>query len=195
MDDNRIPKDLAGHFLISETDLLDPNFFRSVVLITDHGQEGAFGLIVNRAAHVCMQDILPEFTDCAAGQIPVFIGGPVEQQYLFLLHDGLGGISLPGPSTMPVDGVFFQPLTENIAKVLRETYVRGSHKIHIFAGYSGWENGQLEMELDQGAWLVHPASSGIVFHPDPEKGWKDAMSSKGDLYRIIAQTGFKPSIN
>ncbi len=186
---------LAGNFLISETDLIDPNFFRTVVLITDHGEEGAFGLVVNRSAGVYMQDILPSFSGSSAGTIPVYVGGPVEQQYLFLLHDGLDGVDVPDPAVSPVPGVIFQPLTETIAEALNHHQNLSKKNIHVFAGYSGWGPGQLEHEIEEDAWLTIPASPEIVFHPNPANGWKDAMSKKGDLYRIIAQTGFKPSMN
>lgn len=198
-DSHDTPESLAGHFLISETELLDPNFFRSVVLITDHNEEGAFGLVVNRSANILLQDILPDFAESAAGSIPVYVGGPVEQQFLFLLHDGLDGAVLPDPAVSPVPGVVFQPLTETIAAVLKDQISRNGdgiqQRIHVFAGYSGWSPGQLETELHEGAWVTHPASRDIVFLRDPARCWQDAMARKGDLYRIIAQTGFKPSIN
>ncbi|AFG37449.1 YqgE/AlgH family protein [Spirochaeta africana] len=199
MDARKVPENLAGHFLISETDLVDPNFYRTVVLITDHSPEGAFGLVVNRSAEVYIQDLVPEFAGVPAGSIPVYIGGPVEQQYLFLLHDGLDGLELPDPAVRPLPGLVFQPLTETIAAVLREKITRDTEgiqqHIHVFAGYSGWGPGQLESELHEGAWMTHPASAEIIFHKKPEQGWQEAMSRKGDIYRIIAQTGFKPSMN
>ncbi|MFW5802269.1 MAG: YqgE/AlgH family protein [Spirochaeta sp.] len=194
-----IPNDLSGHFLISETELVDPNFFRTVILITDHTTEGAFGLVVNRSAEVKIQDLLPDFADVPAGSIPVYIGGPVEQQYLFLLHDGLNEIEMPEPAISPLEGLVFQPLTETIADVLRRKITRSpegiQQRVHVFAGYSGWGPGQLEAELREGAWITHPASAEIIFHRDPARGWQDAMARKGDIYRIIAQTGFKPSLN
>ncbi|GAB6091242.1 YqgE/AlgH family protein [Spirochaeta dissipatitropha] len=190
---------LAGHFLISETDLMDPNFYHSVILITDHNEDGAFGLVINRPADIVLQDVVPEFADTAAGIIPVFVGGPVEQQYLFLLHDGLDGIELPEPHMHPVDGVVFQPLTETIAgllpQIIKQDRKTVRRHIHLFAGYSGWSSGQLEAEILEGSWITHPASAEIIFHSDPAQGWQDAMSRKGDLYRIIAQTGFRPSMN
>lgn len=198
-DAQKLPDSLAGHFLISDTNLIDPNFHKTVVLITDHSPEGAFGLVVNRSAGVTMQDVLDDFRGSAAGSIPVYVGGPVEQQYLFLLHDGLDGAEIPEPSASPIKGVVFQPLTETIAHTLHsgihESAEGMKKRVHVYAGYSGWAAGQLEAEIAEGAWITHPATPEIIFHSDPARGWQDAMSSKGELYRIIAQTGFRPSVN
>ena len=199
-DSEIIPENLQGYFLISEVDLHDPNFYHSVILITDHNPSGAFGLVVNRPANVLLQDLVPVFSGSTAGAIPVYVGGPVEQQYLFVLHDGIDGLNVPEPKIEPVPGVIFQPLTETMARFLIESVSELSSKtlqkrIHVFAGYSGWSTGQLESELRAESWYTIPATADIIFHSNPSTGWQDALSRKGDLYSIIAQTGFKPSRN
>ncbi|TVR03611.1 MAG: YqgE/AlgH family protein, partial [Spirochaetaceae bacterium] len=68
-------------------------------------------------------------------------------------------------------------------------------KLHLYAGYSGWGPDQLESEIRLGAWYLHQAAADIVFHPEPEQGWRDALSRKGEIYRIIAETGYRPSLN
>ena len=72
---------------------------------------------------------------------------------------------------------------------------RGTAGGETVRGYSGWGPGQVESELKAEAWVILKATSEIVFHSDPEKGWADALARKGPLYRIILQTGFKPSMN
>lgn len=194
-----VPDSLAGHFLISETDLLDPNFFRTVVLMTDHGAAGAFGLVVNRKSTAGLKDLIPDFENDPAGDIPVYVGGPVEQQYLFVLHSGIPTRFRSDHSVSPTPGVIFEPLTEPLIHFLRDEWraipLEDRPKIHLFAGYSGWGPLQLESELEAGAWYIHRATADIVFHADPEKGWHDALSKKGPLYKIIAETGIRPSMN
>lgn len=200
-DPGRRPRWLAGYFLISDTDLRDPNFFRTVVLLTEHNEEGAFGLVVNRVSSETLGGVLPEDTlgESSAGDIPVYIGGPVQQEYLFVLHSGLPMEDGAGVVTRPTDGVLFQPVTEATVSYFAHDWdsIDASDRptVRIYGGYSGWGPGQLESELQAGAWIVHRATKEIVFHPAPEKSWADAMSKKGPLYRIIAQTGFKPSMN
>ncbi len=194
-----LPDSLEGHFLISETDLMDPNFFRTVVLITDHNENGAFGLVVNRKSTANLYDVLPGFTEDDAGAIPVYVGGPVQQEYLFVLHSGLPAGTQNEQAEHPAPGVVFEPATEPLVTYLQSEWpalpADDRPKLHLYAGYSGWGPGQLEEELRHGAWYVHKATADIVFHPDPEQGWRDALSRKGAIYRIIAETGYRPSIN
>lgn len=191
------PKDLSGHFLISELELADPNFVKTVVLMITHDENGAFGLVVNRQAEATLGDIVPEFANSPAAAIPVFVGGPVEQQYIFLLHGGLDGESEGAKQV--VDGVVFEPSFDAVAPHLMDAWSAlgdgMATPVHLYAGYSGWGPGQLEGELEHGAWLVIPAGKSLVFHGDPEAAWTEAFGSLGDLYRIAAETGYRPSLN
>jgi putative transcriptional regulator len=195
------PKWLSGYFLISDTELRDPNFFRTVVLLTEHNDEGAFGLVVNRLSSETLGTVLPDagIEESTAFELPIYVGGPVQQEYLFLLHSGLPEHAKGEFASHPAEGVVFEPVTESavsfIAHDLGSIPSQERPDIRIYGGYSGWGPGQLETELEVGAWIVHKATKEIVFHPEPEKSWADAMSRKGPLYRIIAQTGFRPSMN
>ena len=194
-----VPASLDGYFLVSETELVDPNFHRTVVLIVNHNAEGAFGLVVNRPADISLGDIVAELEDEPIGSLPAFIGGPVEQHYLFTLHSGLPASAESQYALRPSDGVVFEPVFHAMEGYLRnewagsEASVRPS--INFYLGYAGWAPGQLETELAQGAWLVMPATPEIVFHPDPEEGWTAALIRKGGIYHVVAQTGSKPSLN
>ena len=195
----QIPESLEGYFLISETDLMDPNFFRTVVLITDHNDKGAFGLVVNRRSTAQLYEVLPGFSENDAGAIPVYVGGPVQQEYLFVLHSGLPENTQSQHAETPAPGVVFEPATEPLVTWLQNDWTSippdDRPRLHLFAGYSGWGPGQLEDEIRHGAWYVHKATADIVFHAEPEQGWKEALSRKGEIYRIIAETGYRPSIN
>lgn len=189
------PACLAGYFLISELELADPNFTRTVVLVISHDEQGAFGLVVNRPAQAGLGDILADYEEPPAAGIPVFVGGPVEQQFVFILHGGLPDRSEHSREVVP--GVIFEPAFDTVGEYLKTDWGRLETRppVHLFAGYSGWSPGQLESELAEGAWLVKPAESTLVFHPDPQAAWHDAFGSLGEMFRIAAETGHRPSLN
>jgi len=193
------PRFLTGHFLISGVQLYDPNFFRTVVLMVQHGKDGAFGLVVNRPAERTLGEILTPEVSGAAMDIPVYIGGPVQQDYLFALHSGLPLTSGGESAVRPIPGVVFEPATRDLIRYLSEEWPGsaggGKPEIRLYAGYSGWAPGQLERELREHSWFTHQATADIVFHPDPETAWKTALSEKGGYFKFVADTGYMPSIN
>ncbi len=200
MDESRERKagDLTGQFLISGTELVDPNFFRTVVLLIQHAADGAMGLVVNRPADVELGSII-EISDGPVAEIPVFVGGPVEQQYLFVLHSGLTDPYPREQSINPAPGIFFEPATDPLIEYLSTNWLAlpetDRPEVRFFAGYSGWAPGQLEDELEAGSWFTHDAAAEIVFHQNSEQGWRDALRKKGEFYRIVADTGYTPSMN
>lgn len=198
--DDAIPTDLTGQFLIAETELQDPNFFRTVVLVIHHNADGAFGLVVNRPSDVTAGEVIEDVDGTDLVGMTVFVGGPVQQEYVFAIHSGIPERYRSAHTEEPGAGLFFEPSFRHVIDYVRSedyrTLPQGSRPgIRVFAGYSGWGPGQLEGELDQEAWFIHPASGDVVFQAEPEEGWKEALSKKGGFYRIVAETGFKPSMN
>jgi len=194
------PKNLTGHFLIAETDLQDPNFFRTVVLMVQHNEEGAFGLVVNRSSEVTVGTVIEETLDSPLAELPVFVGGPVQQNYVFVLHNGIPLRYRSDYCDEVCPGVYFEPSFQHVLDFTRSEDYRlpaggGRPAIRIFAGYSGWAPGQLEEELESDAWFVGPAEEDVVFEVTTAEGWKAALSKKGGFYRIVAETGYHPSMN
>jgi len=190
---------LTGYFLISEIGLMDPNFYRSVVLMITHDDKGAFGLVVNRPSKLTLGDLVEGMGKSPAASIPVYVGGPLQQDFLFVLHTEFAAGSSGDNEKRPVEGVVFEPMTQSAVDYLKEKWSSlpdGKRPtVRLYAGYSGWGPGQLEGELQSEAWVVLPATQEIIFHPNPAEGWADALGKKGPLYQIILQTGFKPSMN
>ena len=194
------PENLTGFFLIAETELQDPNFFRTVVLILHHNEEGAFGLVVNRESEVTAGEVIEGVEQSAVAELRMFVGGPVQQNYVFALHSGIPQRYHSDHVESPCEGVYFEPSFQHIIDFMNsEDYVTLAQterpRIRVFAGYSGWGAGQLERELEEDAWLIHPARSELVFDLESAEGWKKALSQKGGFYRIVAETGYKPSMN
>jgi putative transcriptional regulator len=154
---------------------------------------------VNRPADLSLGEIVDDYKDNALGSAMAFVGGPVEQHYLFTLHSGVPHEARSEYSLVPTEGIVFEPAFGSIDAYLRNAWVHlpsGERPaFNFYLGYAGWSPGQLEREIAAGAWLVIPADPGIVFHTRPEEGWNAALRQKGGLYEVIAQTGFKPSLN
>jgi putative transcriptional regulator len=190
---------LGGSFLVSEIALADPNFRQTVVLMISHDDNGAFGLVVNRPSPFTLGDVVEGMDDSPARTIPVFIGGPVQQEILFLLHAAFPGQTGDEDTTRPVEGVISEPATLALVEYLKNDWAslppEDRPAVRVYAGYSGWGPGQLEGELKSEAWVVVKATQELIFRPDAQGAWEDAFARKGPLYQIILQTGFKPSMN
>ena len=197
----KVPSDLSGYFLISEANMPDRDFFQTVVLILEHNQNGAFGLIVNRCTRLCLGDINERITSLRAQAMPIYMGGPVQQNYLFLLHSEMPEGHEPSAAALqPLNGVFFEPSFANVEKYFEEDHwasipIDDRPKIHLFLGYAGWSTTQLEHEIRIGSWMYHPAQTQIIFHPDPADGWRAALRQKGGIYEVFANTKQEPSLN
>jgi putative transcriptional regulator len=194
------PRWLGGHFLVSDFDLVDPNFQRAVILMIDHDEEGAFGLVVNRPSPFTLGEVVDGMDDSPAASIPVYVGGPVQQSALFVLHEEtLRDAGGEDAVEQPVAGVSFEPATQPLMDWLKGEWGKipdaERPEVRVYVGYSGWDAGQLEGELAADAWVVLRATREIVFHPDPSSSWAEALARTGPLYQIILQTGFKPSMN
>jgi len=190
----KFPDSHRGHFLIAESNMSDPNFFQTVVLILEHNEEGAFGLVVNRKSQLTLGDLMPGFQNEKGYAIPVYVGGPVQQEYLFALHSEIEGIEQSPSAIKPVDGVVFEPAFMILENYLKE-HEEKEGTIHLFLGYSGWAPGQLESEMERGSWMTLPAKPNIVFHPNPEEGWRAALREKGGIYKVFADSNQDPALN
>ncbi|MFN3605016.1 MAG: YqgE/AlgH family protein [Leptonema sp. (in: bacteria)] len=191
---------LKGYFLIAETNMLDPNFKNTVVFLIEHNEEGAFGLIVNRKSELHLVDILPEFENQRGRSTPIYLGGPVQQEFLFGIHSRLLDKNISSTAIEVIPNVYFEPGFRNLEFYFKDEYWESlppddRPKIHLYLGYSGWGPKQLEREIREGSWILHPATSKIIFHQKPEEGWRDALRQKGGIYKIFADTNQDPFLN
>lgn len=146
---------LVGHFLVSLPQLTDPNFFRTIVLIVQHNDSGALGLILNRPSRASVTEVCEKLLEDPGHSIQgqVHQGGPCDGP-LMILHDEEAAADL---TVMP--GVHF---TTDRAK-LEWLLQKHESSATVFVGYSGWTAGQLEGELESNSWLVFPALPSEVF--------------------------------
>jgi putative transcriptional regulator len=181
-----MPKSLTGQFLVSAKHLRDPNFYRSVVLMVEHNQTGAMGLVINHPSQVTVARALEGHFELPDTGDVVFKGGPVEKAALFILHNSE---EFDGNESAVVPGLY----VGNSASVFEEIVlsVSAGHnqlKFRIFAGCAGWAPNQLEGEISRGDWLTIPATTEIIFHEDPYAIW-------GLMCQQVAQQGgYLPTI-
>lgn len=161
---------LAGHLLIAIPDLHDPNFSRTVVMMMQHSDEGASGVVLNRPSDVSIAKVWDEIAkDPCECHDMINIGGPVEGP-LIALHTSL---ALAESTVLP--GVFVSMGRDHLNELVNQT----EQRFKIFSGYSGWSPGQLESEIEQGGWLTLPGNSEHVFD-SPDGLWKQVCSQVGN---------------
>lgn len=171
--------DLTGKLLISTPAMGDPRFANSVILICAYGDEGAFGVVVNRAlSRLRMAQVFEQIgidLPDEAAEHPVIGGGPVEAQRGFVLHDGIVGEDEAAQAI--AEGLVLSASTE----ILRTLGGPEAPSRWLLAlGYAGWGAGQLEEEIMQNAWLTCPAQPDLIFDQDPgEHQWVAALNSLG----------------
>lgn len=167
-----VNKHLKGQFLLDSGQLHGSFFERTVVLICEHDAEGAFGLVLNRTSGNKVGEMLVANLPELLKECPLYVGGPVQPAALSYLHSDS---FVPDANVLPnlSLGHSLDTLIE-----LGESFP-STRKIKMFAGYAGWDAGQLEGELKRKAWLTYPASLELVFGTPPEKLWQTILERKG----------------
>jgi len=179
-------ENLRGSLLISGGALYDPNFRHTVVLIGEHGADGAVGIVLNRALNVTVEEAIPSLAHLMPPGAVLFEGGPVEPDHPVLLAEFADSCS----PDIPVFGSVGFLVTDISADVERSI-----ERARVFAGYSGWGPGQLEAEMARGSWILEPARPGDVFTDEPDLLWSRVLERKGPEYRQLSRMPFDPSMN
>jgi putative transcriptional regulator len=177
---------LKGQLLVAGPSLLDPNFRRTVVLVGEHTDEGALGVVLNRASEATVEDAVPELTTLIDDAELVHLGGPVQPSAIVVVADfadpeQAGALILGSVGFLPAE------VDPDTLGELR--------RARVFAGYAGWGPGQLDEELDEGSWIVAPALADDVFTGDPEELWSDVLRRKGGPFEVLALMPPDPSAN
>ncbi len=177
---------LAGHLLISASNLWDPNFRRAVLLIGHHDEEGAVGVVLNRVAEVTVMEAVPALAGLVEPDAVLFLGGPVQPQAAVVVAD----FQVPDRAEiLALGSIGFLPQESDPADL------GGIRRARVFAGYAGWGPGQLEGEMEQESWIVEPARPEDVFTDEPEHLWDAVLKRKGRKYDLLRLMPFDPSLN
>jgi putative transcriptional regulator len=178
---------LRGQLLIAGPTLVDPNFSRTVVLILEHSDEGAMGLVLNRPVEATVEEAAPELDGIVDGDEPIFQGGPVQPSGVIVLAE----FADPEDAAMLVVGQV-GPLSAS-ADLKAVQVVDG--RARAFAGHAGWGAGQLEDELERDDWFVEPAQADDAFAAAPEALWAAVLERKGGRYALVARMPEDPRVN
>ncbi|GGT14977.1 UPF0301 protein [Streptomyces kurssanovii] len=180
---------LTGRLLVAAPALADPNFDRAVVLLLDHDDEGSLGVILNRPTPVVVEDILESWAALAGEPGVVFQGGPVA------LDSALGVAVIPGDEGPLGWRRVFGAIGLVDLEAPPELLGGALGSLRIFAGYAGWGPGQLEDELQDGAWYVVESEPGDVSSPAPESLWRSVLRRQRNELAMFATYPDDPSMN
>lgn len=178
----------GGALLAAWPGMSDPNFSRTLLLMCQHGEQGAYGLVLNRSLELTVDKLLPDHDVLGQLETPVHLGGPVDHSRLQFVHMLPGRV--PGGHEI-CTGLWLGGEVDALADVLAEAD-RGEippPPVRLFLGYAGWSPGQLEGELSEGSWLPAPLETRFVFEADGDEAWTDFVD------RIDGRTGPRPSDN
>ncbi|GHV49480.1 UPF0301 protein [Bacteroidia bacterium] len=178
-----------GCILIAEPFLQGAYFQRAVVLLVEHGEEGALGLILNKQTKFVLNDYFPGLA--AAPQIPIYLGGPVGPNRLFFIHT-LGKL-IPGSQEV-ADGLYF----DGDLNILLEYITQDNDLIRMvkfFSGYSGWSKGQLAGEIKEDSWLTGKPQNTRIMQANGESFWRNSLAALGKKYKAWINFPKNPYLN
>jgi putative transcriptional regulator len=179
---------LKGKLLVASPALSDPNFFRTVVLMLEHSDEGALGVVLNRPSELEVSEPLPAWADVAAQPPVVFVGGPVSPSSAICL--GRAEHSDDADWEPVVGSVGALDLNIGPAEVRPRPEV-----VRVFAGYAGWGPHQIEAEILSGGWFVVDADPDDALSPSPGDLWSDVLRRQPGRLAMFAHYPLDPSTN
>jgi putative transcriptional regulator len=174
-----------GQLLIAGPALLDPNFWRTVVLVVEHNEEGALGLVLNRPSETTVAAAVPQLDDLVDPAEELFIGGPVQPSSVIVLAQ----------FEDPDDAALISFEDVGVLRASLDETIAGVRSGRAFVGHAGWGPGQLDSELERGDWILEPARLGDAFTADPQALWAEVLTRKGGSYALIARMPPDPSMN
>ncbi|MDD6209158.1 MAG: YqgE/AlgH family protein [Bacteroidales bacterium] len=180
----------TGKILISEPFLSEAWFQRSIILLTDHGEQGSMGFVINKPIDLKVNDFFDELRYIE--DITLYCGGPMETNRLFYLHC-LGNEIIPD-SIYIGNGIYFDGSFEAVKRYLLDgNSAKGVLK--FFLGYSGWEKEQLKKEIENDTWLVSSARKSLIFNTESSKMWDKALKRLGPDYFVWSICPLDPTYN
>jgi putative transcriptional regulator len=176
---------VKGKILIAKPYLGDENFERTVVMVCEYSEDGAFGLVVNQPT----QHLLSDFFSDISAEVPVGVGGPVEPNTLHFLHTR-GDLIDDAIELVP--GLYWSGNFEHIKNYLNMGWLK-PEEIRFYLGYSGWGNGQLDIEIAEDVWVVSDADKDLIF--TPKDLWRNSLRKLGGNFKIMANSPVDPRLN
>ncbi|MCW2954920.1 MAG: hypothetical protein JWQ48_4090 [Conexibacter sp.] len=178
---------LKGQLLVASPSLLDPNFARTVVLIAEHNEDGAMGLVLNKPATATVADSAPELEELVDAEEPIYVGGPVQPTAVIVL----AAFEDPSAAGLLIrDDVGFLSAEADFEESADTT-----RHMRVFAGHAGWGPGQLDEELEREDWIIEPALPEDFFDDDAEDLWSAVLTRRGGAFALVARMPLDPTLN
>ena len=178
---------VRGQLLIAGPSLLDPNFWRTVVLIVEHSEDGALGLVLNRPSETTVGEAVPQLEVLVNSDEQLFIGGPVQPSSVIILAE----FEDPAEAAL----IAFDDVGVLGSGSSIEHAGPGVRRCRAFVGHAGWGPGQLDSELERGDWILESARPQDAFSTEPRELWIEVLTRKGGSYALIARMPPDPSVN
>jgi putative transcriptional regulator len=178
-----------GHLLVAEPSLIgDLSFNRSVILLADHNQEGSIGFIINKPLKYTINDLIPEIE----ARFKIYNGGPVEQDNLYFIHN----IPELIPNSVEIsNGIYWGGDFESTKELINSGLI-GKNNIRFFLGYTGWEENQLEEEMEGNSWIIAKNSyENKIIGKSSAHFWKEQLRELGGDYLIWSNAPENPYLN
>ena len=181
-------KPKKGRLLISEPNMLDSNFKRSVLLLTEHNDNESIGFILNQPTKIKIHDLFEDFPSFDAN---VHVGGPVEKNTLNYIHSLGDKIE----NSIPIsDNLYWSGNFETLKDLIKNKEVSAT-EIRFFVGYSGWSPGQLEHELNEKSWIVCNENVKHLLDNNDKQMWRDFIKKMDKEYAIWSNMPEDPELN
>ena len=165
--------------LVAKPELVDPNFSRTVVLVTHTSTGDTVGVVLNRPTRLKLSEVAPEFPRAAAYRDPLYAGGPVMRNVIVALFRSPA--PPPAPAFRVLDDAYLSMHPDNINALLEQP----GRPFRLFTGFSGWAPGQLEAEIDGESWYVVPVTEDLLFRRETSGTWReliDRLRSRRAIY-------------
>ncbi|MDD2765642.1 MAG: YqgE/AlgH family protein [Opitutaceae bacterium] len=172
---DQVTSSLAGQLLLAHPAMHDPNFRRSVVLLSVHGDDGAMGVVLNRPLGKQLGDLNAEFAASTLAGVPVYQGGPVQTEQLIL--------AAWQPEPLEASFKLYFGIDVDKAEALQGNE---GVRLRAFLGYSGWTKGQLENELRHHTWVVTPVSPELLERREGQELWRAILGRLSPEWKLMA---------
>ncbi len=181
-------KPAKGRILIAEPFLQGPYFNRSIVFLTEHGDDGAVGFVLNKSSDLYPDEVIEDLFNFKG---ELYVGGPVSANTLYFIHT-LGD---KVPDAVQITDSLYWGGDFEVIKNLVNTGLADHTQVKFFAGYSGWAPGQLEGEIDENSWIVADVDADMIMDEDVDHIWKQAMESLGTVFKAWTNFPENPAYN
>jgi putative transcriptional regulator len=181
-------KPSRGKLLVAEPMLNESYFKRSVILLTEHNENGSIGFILNKQVDLRLNEAIVEFENF---NFPLYLGGPVGKDNIFYIHTL--GKEVSG-STEVINGIYFGGEFEILKQLMNEGKVNEGN-IKFFIGYSGWDPKQLNDELEKNSWIVAHATAESILKAERKTMWSTTLRGMGKAFALLSNFPENPSLN